>query len=284
MAAHLESFIDSFQENLPAYAWKLLGILVTIAVAILAVKLSKKLIAASLKRRQEKLCEDSFRHLETAATVVQSVAKYAIWFGAIAAIFGQLGLSATMGSMLTAAGVGGVALGIGAQSFVKDVVAGLFFLFEDQMAVGDYVTVANITGTVKAVTLRTTTVQSPVGDLNTIPNGAITTITNFSRANAVAMVDVEVTYESDVERAMQLMQEEGEAYARESADVLGQPTMLGVVRLGKNGLVLRMNISVQPMAHWQTERALRLRIKHRFDQEGLAAPYNKLLLVEPGAS
>ncbi|PJH69311.1 mechanosensitive ion channel protein MscS, partial [Salmonella enterica subsp. enterica serovar Typhimurium] len=87
------------------------------------------------------------------------------------------------------------------QNLVRDIISGFFIIFEDQFSVGDYIAVAGIEGTVEEIGLRTSKILSWTGEMNIIPNGAITQVTNYSLENGLAVVDVNITYESDVEKA-----------------------------------------------------------------------------------
>lgn len=275
----MQKFFSDLSQNWQQYLWMAFSILLIWVIAHISVRVVGKIIQKLYMQRAQKLTEEAQRRLNTTSTVLQSIAKYLIWFIAAAGMVGQLGLTSTMGSMLTAAGIGGIALGIGAQSFIKDVVTGIFFVFEDQIAVGDYVTIAGITGTVQEITLRITSVKSFRGEINVIPNGSIGIITNYSREDYFTMIDVDIAYETDIMRAMDCIREEAEAYASGQEHVTGLPQMLGVTALSGNGVTLRMIMRVRPMTQFETERALNLRIKQRFDREGIQIPYKKLILA-----
>jgi len=259
---------------------QVIGILLILVLARILVRVSRGIIARTYRRRAEKL-RDPIRQkrMETASTLVQSITRYVIWFFALCGIVGVLGLTGAMTSMLAAAGIGGVALGIGAQSFVKDVVSGLFLLFEDQMAVGDYVTIAGVTGTVEEVALRNTTVKGFRGELNVIPNGMIDVLTNYSRADYLAQVDVQIAFEADAARAMALMKEEAAAYADGHDNAVEAPEVLGVTTFDREGLNLRMVLKVKPLTHWATERELNRRIQERFAKEGVKIAYPRVVTL-----
>lgn len=274
---------ENIQEHWTDYAWNIAGVVLIWIIASFAVRITARLIAASYKKRAQVLSPERQRRLETASTMLQSASRYVIWFLAAAGVVGQLGLTSTMSSMLAAAGVGGIALGIGAQSLVKDIVAGLFIVLEDQMAVGDYVQIADVTGTVEEITLRATILKGFRGELSVIPNGGIGVLTNYSRADYLALIDVNVTYESDILRAMDCMREEAEAYAGESDNAVDKPEVLGVTALGGAGVTLRLILRVKPLTQWQTERALLLRIQRRFSKEGVEIPRQTLVSVGGGS-
>jgi len=273
---------EKLDQNWVAYAWDAVGVVLIWVAARILTSVSARFVTTSYKKRAAKLSPERQRRAETAATVSKSLLKYVIFFLAIAATIGQLGLTSAMSSLLAAAGVGGIALGIGAQSFIKDVVAGLLLIFEDQMAVGDYVDAGGVTGIVEEITLRTTTIRGYRGEINVIPNGAIGILTNYSRADYLAMVDINITYETDIDRAGRFMREEAEAYARESGKAVDPPEVLGVTAMGGDGVTMRMILRVQPMAHWAAERALKARIKERFEREGIEFPYPRMRVLAQG--
>ena len=274
----MQGLLETIQANWMQYAGDLLGILLIWVVATVLSRAAAKIITASQHKRATKLAPERQRRAETAATISKSLSRYIIFFLAIAATIGQLGLTSAMSSLLAAAGVGGIAIGIGAQSFIKDVVAGLFLIFEDQMAVGDYVTAAGVTGTVEEITLRATVVRGFRGEINVIPNGSIGVLTNFSRTDYLAMVDVEIDREADITRAERCMREEAEAFAKQSDTAIDAPEVLGVTAIGGEGVTMRMILRVKPMTQWSAERALNRRIKERFEKEGIPLAYRRLLV------
>ncbi|HWR23642.1 MAG TPA: mechanosensitive ion channel family protein [Feifaniaceae bacterium] len=274
----MKGLLDTIQANWTTYAEDAVVIMVIWVVATILMRSAAKIITASHRKQVLKLTPERQRRAETAATITKSLSRYIIVFLAIAATVGQLGLTPVMNSLLAAAGVGGIALGIGAQSFIKDVVAGLFLIFEDQMAVGDYITAADVTGTVEEITLRSTVVRGFRGEINVIPNGSIGVLVNFSRADYLAMVDVEIDREADIARAERCMREEAEAYAKESDTAVDSPEVLGVTAVGGEGVTMRMVLRVKPMTQWAAERALNRRIKERFEKEDIPLAFRRLIV------
>lgn len=274
----MQEFFENLGHTWPQYAMKAGGIVLTIVLASVLVRVVRRIIAASYDKRAQNLTVERQRKLETASTVMQSVSKYLIWFLAATAVVGQLGLTSTMNSMLAAAGVGGLAIGIGAQSFIKDVVAGLFFVFEDQAAVGDYVEAANVAGTVEEVSLRTLVIKGARGELHVIPHGQVAVMTNYSRTNYLAYLELDIAYEADADRAMELMREEAEAYAKTIEDAVEPPAVMGITALKASSITLRLVLRVKPTTQWAVERELRRRVLLRFKAEGIEVPYDKLVV------
>ncbi len=257
-----------------------IDVALTFLFAWLLVRLIRAVVRRALKAGKPTADDTRAKRLETAATLTVSAARYAIYFLAAAAAIGQLGLTASMTSLLTAAGIGGVIVGIGAQSLVKDVVSGFFMLFEDQFSVGDMVTAAGMTGTVTAIALRTTTIRSYTGELTVIPNGSITTLTNYSRTNTLALVDMPVSYGEDAQKALSLMLEEAKAYHDEIGETaMAEPEIVGATKAENGVLLLRVSMLVKPLEHWRVQRALTLRIGERFAKEGIRLPYSHVTVV-----
>ncbi|MBQ3552168.1 MAG: mechanosensitive ion channel family protein [Clostridia bacterium] len=221
------------------------------------------------------------RVLNTVGTVFKSIIKYVVYFLAIAAVVGILGLTSAMTSMLAAAGVGGLIISIGAQGVVKDIVTGIFMLFENQVAVGEYVTACDVTGIVTNVSFRTITIKGWRGELNIIPNGNIGIITNYSREPYLAVADIAVAYEVDVKKAMEIMLDEAKKLCNSSEGLLSEPSMLGINELAESGMTIRMTVNVRQYdGHWGIERKLKQNIKQRFDAEGIEIPYNKVVVIK----
>lgn len=189
-------------------------------------------------------------------------------------ILSELGIP--VAPLLASAGVAGVAVGLGAQSLIKDLLAGLFILLEDQFGIGDYVTIAGVTGTVEEMSLRRTTVRDFNGTLYVIPNGEIKVVSNGSRDWARVIVDVDVAYDADLAHAISILAQAGEALASApefQADVLEPPQVLGVMALADSGITLRTVVKVKAGAQWAISRELRKQIKEHLEREGIEIPY-----------
>lgn len=208
------------------------------------------------------------------SAVLSSVAVVAIWTIAGLMILGIIGIQ--LGPLLAGAGVAGVALGFGAQSLVKDCIAGLFMLIEDQYGIGDVVDLGEASGVVEEITLRTTVLRSVDGTVWHVPNGVVERVGNLSQLWSVAVVDVDVAYDTDLARARDLLHRAAaDTCERDelSGDVLEPPTVLGVESLGADGITLRLTVKVKPGSQWQIQRLLREHIKETFDQAEIEIPF-----------
>jgi len=183
-----------------------------------------------------------------------------------------------IGPLLAGAGILGLAMSFGAQSLVKDVISGFFILVENQFRVGDVIEAGGKTGLVERMSLRLVMLRDNGGALHMVPNGSITTVSNFTRGWSRAVVDVGIAYEDDLDRAIAVLRDEARAFAADpdwSARLAGAPEVLGVDQLADSAVVVRTLLRTQPGQHWMVAREFRRRVKVRFDSETIETPYQK---------
>ena len=265
-------FINAVDELLSEKGLGFVTNIINIAFIVLLAILITKGVRRLMQRLQNshRITGDPVKQkrAETAETLMASIIKYVTYF-----IAAELGFGASVRSLLAAAGIGGIVIGIGAQSLISDIVNGFFFLFEDQFSVGDMIDAGGITGTVESIGLRTTTVRAFTGEVSVIPNGSIRTLTNYSRTNSLAIVDIPVALSADADAAMALMRQEAERYCAEIADKVCQsPEIYGINDVGPFAKTLRLVVSVKPLEHWAVQRELRKRILESFVREGIKLP------------
>jgi len=206
--------------------------------------------------------------------VVGSTITVVIWVVAFILIIGEFGFD--LGPFIAGAGIAGVALGFGAQSLVKDCISGLFMLVEDQYGIGDIVDLGEAIGEVEQVTLRTTVLRGLDGTVWHVPNGEVQRVGNKSQLWSVALVDIDVAYDSDLAAAKNLMLSTAtEVCTSEewSPDVLDEPIVLGVETLGADGITLRMIVKTSPGSQWALQRELREALKASYDSAGIEIPF-----------
>ncbi len=177
----------------------------------------------------------------------------------------------------------GVALGFGAQDLVRDIIAGLFVIAEDQYAIDDFVEIADVSGRVEAIRLRTTVLRDLDGNVHYVPNGQVTVASNLTQEFSQVVVDVGVAYETDVDRALAVVNDEVGSFAQDEAwaeGFLAEPEILGVESLSDSAVVLRVVFKVKPRFRWTVRREFLRRIKKRFDADGIEIPYQKLTVVQ----
>lgn len=187
------------------------------------------------------------------------------------------------GTLLASASVLGVALGFGSQSLVKDVIGGFFILFEDQFSVGEYVKAGEFSGIVEETGIRATHLRDWGGELHIIPNGSITAVTNYSRGKMRALVDIQIPYDEDLDRAMEVMHSVCDKVSEEFGEkIIDAPTVQGVIQFGERYVVLRVIAYTQPNEQWSLERELRRQIHKEFLKEGIRTPQlQSIIMTDP---
>jgi small-conductance mechanosensitive channel len=228
-------------------------------------------------RTVDQIHQRSERSKERALTlgaVMNGVATIAVATAATLLILGELQVN--LGPLLAGAGVAGLAVGFGAQSLVRDVVAGIFVLTEDQYGVGDIVDLGDATGVVEHVSLRTTQLRDLNGALWTVPNGEVRRVCNKSQIWSRAVLDVEVAYATDVAHATSVIRRVIDDLWREEledATIIEQPEIWGLERFGENALVIRVVLKTEPSEQYTTARIVRARLKQAFDEAGIEIPF-----------
>ena len=211
---------------------------------------------------------------ETISQVFRSVATAAIYGIGLLLVLGEVGIN--LGPLLAGAGIAGVAIGFGAQSLVKDFLSGVFMIVEDQYGVGDVVDLGDASGTVEAVTLRSTRLRDVNGTVWHVPNGTIQRVANKSQQWSRAVLDATVAYDTDVRHASDVIKRVADDMAHEddwSRCILEEPEVWGVESLGADGVVIRLVVKTQPAEQFKVLREMRVRIKDAFAAEGIEIPY-----------
>jgi small-conductance mechanosensitive channel len=178
--------------------------------------------------------------------------------------------------LLASAGIAGLAVSLGAQSLIKDFIGGVLILVENQFAVGDTVQIGNLTGEVERVSLRTTHVRDINGYLYIVPNGEVRIVANYNREWSRAMVDVGVAYEADLDRALRVLEEAVDGFAKDPTlgpQLLEAPHVLGPLSLGESAITVRVMVKTQAGKQWGIARELRKHILSSCQREGIELPY-----------
>lgn len=247
--------------------WRLLAAAATLAV----VWLIMRMVRATLRRTLDRSNSPRTRTLRP---IVQGLVTVVLMgMGAVLALE-QLGFDLT--AVIAGAGVIGLAVGFGAQALVKDIISGFFLIFDQVLESGDFVDVDSVSGNVEEVGLRVTKIRSFDGKLWYVPNGQIRLVGNANREWMRAVVEVDLAYEQDVARGMEALQQIGAQWAEENPELVkAPPEVHGIMRMGPSAVVARLSIMVQPGKQAPTERELRLRLKAKFDAEGIEIPFGR---------
>lgn len=211
------------------------------------------------------------RKAETMNSIIGSIIKYLFYFIAGCSILIYLGVPPT--SLVAVAGIGSVAIGLGCQGLVQDLVAGFFILLEDQFGVGDIVTIEGHTGTVEAITIRTTCLRAADGTVFIIPNGSIKIVINMCKEFMNAVIDVGIDYGEDMEHVLKVLHDEMEKAAKIITGLRNTPMVLGIIALDDSAVTVRITAECEVKENYRIERELRLLIKKRLDKEQISIPF-----------
>jgi small-conductance mechanosensitive channel len=256
--------------------------LLSVALILLGTKIAVRVTNFLISRLFEAETKNRHRHTDlkrhrTLMNILKSAVRYVLYFVGGMTALDKLGVPTS--SIVATAGIGGLAIGFGAQSLVKDVITGFFILMENQYSVGDYVRVGNVTGIVEDMGVRVTKLRDLGGELHIIPNGHIEEVTNYMGAAMRIVFDVRVPYEEDLERVKSILDDLFLQLQVEIPGLVEGPTILGVSDLTESAVAIRILARAQPMQQWGIERQIRGAIKERFDAEGIMSPYPRQVVV-----
>jgi small conductance mechanosensitive channel len=208
---------------------------------------------------------------ETVGALLKSAAALIIWVLAMFAVLNQIGIN--LGALIAGASIVGIAVSFGAQNLVRDFLAGVFVLLEDQYGVGDLIDAGPATGRVEAVSLRSTQLRDIRGTLWHIPNGQVTRIGNFSQGWSQAVLDVEVADHVDIEATTALI-EQGAAELRDdpalAGRILDDPQVWGIERISEGSVAIRVAVRTSPRARQLVERQLRAHLKQVLEEHDIS--------------
>lgn len=210
---------------------------------------------------------------ETIGSVLRSIVSLFTLSLAAMLVLGELGIN--LAPIVASAGIVGVALGFGAQNLVKDFISGIFMILEDQYGVGDVVDLGEASGTVEAMGLRVTTLRDVQGAVWYVRNGEVLRVGNKTQGWSQVVLDLPVAHTTDLEQARAAMKQVADDMRLDpdwAEAFLGAPEDLGVESITAEGITLRLLARTTTSDQWRVARELRLRIKARFDAEGIRTP------------
>ncbi|MCL2140124.1 MAG: mechanosensitive ion channel [Dehalococcoidia bacterium] len=262
-----------------------LPIVIIVVVAIILFLVVRKIIPKILEgsihisRKDKRAREHIARRTRTLSNILVNVVGIVIAIIALAMVLDKLNIP--IAPLLTGAGIVGIAVGLGAQSLIKDLISGIFILVEDQYNYGDEVAVAGVRGEVIEVGFRRTVLRDSSGTVHNIPNSAIVLTSNYTRGVARINLDLPVDYGTDLDHAMSVINRVGEEMAQEKhfkKRILSPPRALRVNNFADSGIEIRVTGDTAPGSQWEVTGEFRKRIKKAFEMEGIEIPWPHIKL------
>ena len=250
-------------------------ILIVICIKIISYILNK-VIDKTLKNKKISKLYVNEKRINTLSEILKKVIKYILYFIGIVISLEMFNINTT--SILATAGIGGLAVGFGAQSLVKDIITGFFILLEDQYAVGDFVKIGDYEGVVEEIGLRVTKLRDFSGELHIIPNSSIEIVTNSTRGAMRALVKVSISYEENIDKVVSILEDVCGEIRETNESIIDGPTILGVTNLGEYDVNITIIAKTNPMEQWAVEREIRKKVKEAFEKENIEVPYPKRII------
>jgi small conductance mechanosensitive channel len=255
------------------------GILVIIIGGFFLWYFMKKLIVSVLRRAVVRPAggesrEGWKRRMDTLQSIFIGLGRLLIILGVIFLILSEL--EVPIGPILAGFGVAGIAVGFGAQYLIRDLIAGIFVIMENQYRVGDVAKVADTIGLVEEINLRKTVLRDLDGIVHHVPNGEIRVASNYSRHYARVNLNISVSYGTDLDKAIQVINQVCADMAQEEEwrkVFINVPKVLRIDKLGDSGIEIKILGDTRPLEQWRTMGELRLRLKKAFDAEGIEIPW-----------
>lgn len=217
------------------------------------------------------------RKSKTMSSLIFNIVKYILRILAILMILDVFGINTN--AILTGLGVASLVVGLAFQDILKDVLVGISIMLENQFVVGDLVKIEDFEGTVTHLTLKTTRIKSnSTGEIKIIANRNISEVINYSMDKTVAIVDVPVSYECNIDEVVSVLSITIENIKEDIKELSGDINVLGVQELADSSVVIRVVATCKPGKHYEVKRILKKEFKNALDRNGISIPYNQIVV------
>jgi len=286
----MEPVVDWLQRIWDDWGFEIVVSVAVLIGALILIIVTKRALARWSQRVQDRYAaspdpadREQGQRILTITSVLSIVISITVWVVVVLTIMATWGIP--MSPLVAVGATVGVAVGFGAQDFIKDVIGGFFILVEDQYSVGDVVTVAGVSGSVEAITIRTTILRDLDGNQHHVPNGEIRVASNLTSGFSRVVIDVPVSYDTDLDVALEVITDEAYRMAKEEAwadTFLEDPANLGVNELDHSAVNIRILFTTVSEERWTVKREFLKRIKQRLDREGIEIPYQYVNIIDRG--
>lgn len=252
---------------------KVIGPILAIIVAFVVYRVIKTLINKLFNFNGRKVDENKTKMIRD---LVANVVKYFIIIMVFLIILEIYGVDTK--ALITSLGIVGLVAGLAIQDTLKDFVSGITIIIEDQYGIGDIVKINGFKGEVISLGMKTTRVKAYTGEILIVPNHLITEVINYSHSKSLAIVDVSISYESDIEKAISVLSKMGDTIAKNMPELTGSIEVLGVQNLGDSSVDIRIVAETRSMEHFGVEREIKKQAKLALDKNKISIPYPQVVV------
>jgi len=280
--------IEFLQNLTPWFLSNGLKILAILIIAFLITHFGAKIIESAIAKGikvKDRTKDGAVRRQKTLVGIFNGALRVFVWLVVVTMVLSELGLN--IGPLLAGAGLLGVALGFGAQWMVRDFLAGMFIILENQYRVGDVVCLDDNCGFVEDITLRKTVMRDLDGKEMHIPNGSFKMAANLTHGYSRAHMDVAIAYKEDVDKVIKIINKAGNQMAQEEPwkEYILKPIQVlgsGPDNFGDSAVIIKVLGETQPLKQWDILREFRRRLKKVFEKEGIEIPFPQMAIWSHG--
>ena len=255
---------------------------------LMDVILSKKVLGVALivicfsliyfifKKIIKKVLKSIDKRRKTLISLITNVIKYFFFIVATLMILNIYGIDTT--ALITSLGVVGLVAGLALQDILKDFLAGIAIITENQYQIGDIVTINGFKGEILSLGMKTTKLKDYNGDVKFISNGTITEVINHSISSSRAIINLSINYKENIDKVEEILNNLFSRLNKEIKNLKSDIQILGVEDLGESAVIIKIIADTEPMCHYDVERIIRKEIKEELDKHNIEIPYNQLVV------
>lgn len=252
---------------------KVIGPALTVIIAYLLYRVLKSVITKIFNFRFKNVDNNKKKMIRD---LINNLMKYFIIIMSSLIILDIYGIDTK--ALITSLGVVGLVFGLAIQDVLKDFIAGITIIIEDQYRIGDTIRVNDFKGEVIALGIKTTRIKALTGEILIIPNHLITDVINYSHSKSLAVVDVSISYESDIDKAIEVLTTMVKDIAKDIPTITGKVEVLGVQDLGDSSISIRITAETKPLENLAVEREIRKQAKLVLDKNKISIPYPQVVI------
>lgn len=268
-----ESYAN-FEDNLNVYMGRIVSSLIILFVGLIVLRIARMTFKHISKKNSP-----MHKRKKTIAKVSNSIIKYLVWIVLFLIILSVWGVN--VAPALAGLGIAGLVIGLGAQKFINDLIAGIFIIFEGHFDVGDVVEIQGFKGEVIDIGLKTTRLKNWKGDIKVVANGEITTVINYTEDFSIAVVEFGISYKADINKTIAVLNEKLPIVMASYEEIIDKPQVVGVTNLNTSSVDLRVTAKTIQEKQYAIEREIRKQIKFILDENNIEIPFPQVVVHQP---